>query len=264
MAATNLRGIGFMVAAVGAISVMDALIKWLSPTFPVMQILLFRTLFALVPIVVLSSKLGGFGAFKTRNYVGHLWRSIFTTMALIGFIYAFGKMPLADVVAIGFSAPLFITALSTPMLGEHVAPRRWAAVSAGFLGVIVMVRPGAGVFDWVAVIALAATVCYALSIVFIRVLNRTETTAALVFYVNLNSLMVALVAVPFGFVWPTGFQVGQLVAVGLIGGIAQILLTIAYRLAPVAVVAPFDYTAMLYVIWFGYIFLARSQTGHYW
>jgi drug/metabolite transporter (DMT)-like permease len=253
-AAENRRGIFLMIAAVGAFSVMDTLIKWLSPTFPVMQILLFRTAFALVPIVLLISRLGGFRALKTRNYFGHLGRSLFSTMALIGFIYAFGQMPLADVVAIGFSAPLFITALSLPILGEHVGPRRWAAVWVGFLGVIVMVRPGAGVLDAVALVALAATVCYALGVISIRLLNRTETTAALAFYVNLNSLLTALIAVPFGFVWPTWMQTAQLIAVGLIGGLAQLLLTSAYRLAPVAVVAPFDYTAMLYVIGFGYLF----------
>jgi len=254
VAAENLRGICFMVAAVGAFSVMDALIKWLSPTFPVMQILLFRAAFALVPIVLLISRLGGLSALRTQNYAGHLGRSLLTTLALIGFIYAFGQMPLADVVAIGFSAPLFITALSLPMLGERVGTRRWAAVLAGFIGVIIMVRPGAGVFDQVALVALAATVCYALGIISIRLLNRTETTAALAFYVNVNSLLAALLAVPFGFVWPTWMQAAELIAVGLIGGLAQLLLTIAYRLAPVAVVAPFDYTAMLYVVLFGYIF----------
>jgi drug/metabolite transporter (DMT)-like permease len=254
LATENLRGIGFMVAAVGAFSVMDALIKWLSSTFPVMQILLFRTAFALVPIVLLISRLGGLSALRTQNFVDHLGRSLFTTLALIGFIYAFGRMPLADVVAIGFSAPLFITALSLPMLGERVDTRRWVAVLVGFIGVITMVRPGAGVFGQVALVALAATVCYALGIISIRLLNRTETTAALVVYVNVNSLLAALLAVPFGFVWPTWIEAAELIAVGLIGGLAQLLLTIAYQLAPAAVVAPFDYTAMLYVIWFGYIF----------
>jgi drug/metabolite transporter (DMT)-like permease len=250
---TTGRGIAYIVAAMAVLSTMDTLIKWLAALFPVMQIYLFRALFALIPIMVWVAKTGGLRDLRTDRFLAHVWRSIFGIVALVSFIYALRYMPLTDAVAIGFSAPLMITALSSPLLGERVSGRRWAAVVFGFIGVLVMVRPGSGVFDSAALIALISAFSYALGIIAIRRLVRTESTPALVFYLSINGAAVGLAAIPFGWVWPSLPQFLALLCVGLLGGVGQLLLTAAYRLAPVAVIAPFDYSAMLFVTILGYL-----------
>jgi drug/metabolite transporter (DMT)-like permease len=250
---TTRRGIGYSVAAMAVLSTMDTLIKWLAGQFPIMQIYLFRALFALVPILFWVARSGGLGGLRTDRFLAHVWRSVFGIAALVCFIYALRFMPLTDAVAIGFSAPLIITALSSPLLGERVGGRRWAAVIFGFVGVLVMIRPGSSLFDPVALIALVSALSYALGIIAIRRMIRTESTPAMVFYLSINGAAVGFAAIPFGWVWPSGPQFLALLSVGLLGGIGQLLLTAAYRLAPVAVIAPFDYSAMLYVTILGYL-----------
>jgi len=249
----TLRGIGYIVVAMAALSTMDTLIKWLAGHFPIMQIYLFRALFALVPILFWVARSGTFGALRTDRLLAHVWRSVFGIVALVSFIYALRYMPLTDAVAIGFSAPLMITAFSSPLLGERVSRRRWAAVGFGFIGVIVMIRPGSSLFHPVALIALVSALSYALGIIAIRRMIRTESTPAMAFYLSLIGAAVGLASIPFGWVWPSGPQFLALLSVGLLGGVGQLLLTAAYRLAPAAVIAPFDYSAMLYVTILGYV-----------
>ena len=247
------HGILCMLLGVFCFAAMDGLVKWLAPRFPVMQIVFCRSFFAFLPIGLLVAREGGLAALRTRHPAGHAMRALVGTGSLVCFIYAFGHMPLADAVGIGFSAPLFITALSVPLLGESVGIRRWSAVLAGFVGVLVMVRPGSGVFEAAALVALAGTLFYALAMIFIRRLGRTEGTAAIAFYYTLTATIVSAAFLPFQWVTPSPAEAALLGIVGLIGGCAQLLVTAAFRGAPVAVVAPFDYTAMLYVSIIGYV-----------
>jgi len=161
-------------------------------------------------------------------------------------------MPLADVFGIAFSAPIFVTAFSVPLLGERVGIRRWSAVVVGFLGVLVMVRPDSGLFASASWIALFATVLYALGQIFVRDLTRTETTICIVFYVTLTTTVVSATAMPFVWVTPSPGDAALLAAVGILGGLAQLAFTRAFRLAPAAVVSPFDYTGLLYAGVIGY------------
>ncbi|MBU0797369.1 MAG: DMT family transporter, partial [Alphaproteobacteria bacterium] len=125
----NALGAIYMLGAILAFSVMDATIKWLALTYPVIHLVFFRNFFAFIPIgLMLAARRDRLAALKTRNWKGHALRAFLGLSAMILFFYAFALMPLAEVVAIAFSAPLFITALSVPLLGERVGPRRWAAV----------------------------------------------------------------------------------------------------------------------------------------
>jgi drug/metabolite transporter (DMT)-like permease len=249
---TALRGIACMLVATACFATMDSLVKWVAPRIPVMQIVFFRSLFAFIPIALLIARDGGIATLRTRRLGDHAKRSLCGVVSLACFIYAFGHMPLADAVAIGFSAPLFITALSVPLLGESVGIRRWSAVLVGFVGVIVMVRPGGGVFDVAAVVALVATMLYALAMIFIRSLGRSESTGAIAFYYTLLSTLAGAAFLPFQWVAPTPVDALLLVAIGLVGGCGQLLITSAFRNAPAAVIAPFDYISMLYVSLIGY------------
>jgi drug/metabolite transporter (DMT)-like permease len=240
------RGIAQMVLAVGLYSIMDAMIKWLGPSYPTMELVFFRSLFAFIPITYVLWRSGSLAGLRTRNPLGHAARSLAGLISISLFFYAYTRMPLANVVAISFAAPLLVTALSVPLLGERVGWRRWSAVLAGFLGVVVMVKPDAGLFDRIAVIALVATVFYALVIVSIRKLSRTETPTAIVFYYALTSTLITGAVLPFVWVMPDAEGWVLLILVGVIGGIAQFAMTHAYRLGDVSVIAPFDY---MHIIW---------------
>lgn len=258
------RGIVFMLLAVGLFAVMDALVKWLGTTYPTMQLVFFRSLFALVPLAVLVFRSGSLAALKTRNPLGHALRAFYGITALSLFFYAYVHMPLADVIAISFAAPIFVTALAVPLLGEKVGRRRWSAILVGFAGVVVMVRPDSGVFDRIALIALSGTVLYALVMVSLRKLSRTESSAAIVLYYSLTSTVVAGAFMPFQWVAPDPEGWVLLIALGLIGGLGQIAMTNAFRFADVSVVAPFDYTAMIWAALLGYFIWGDVPGANIW
>jgi drug/metabolite transporter (DMT)-like permease len=240
-----------MLLAVAIFSCMDALIKWLSATYPTIEIVFFRSCFAFVPLLAALLK-GGRGALRTRRPLAQAGRAMVGLVSMVAFFYCFRIMPLADVFGIAFSAPLFVTALSVPLLGERVGIRRWSAVAVGFVGVLIMLRPDSGVFASASWIALFATVLYALGQIFVRDLTKTETTTCIVFYVTLTTTVASAVAMPFQWVTPSAVDAPLLAAVGILGGVAQLAFTRAFRLAPAAVISPFDYTGLLYAAVIGY------------
>jgi drug/metabolite transporter (DMT)-like permease len=247
-----LTGILAMLVAGLCFAVMDSLVKYVSPRVPLLQIAFFRSLFAFPPILVVALREGGLAQLRTRRPGDHALRSLFGLASLYCFFYAFSHMPLADAVGISFAAPIFITALSVPLLGEPVGIRRWSAVLVGFLGVLVVVRPGSGVFQPAAVMALLATLFYALAMIFIRRLGSTEGTVAIAFHYSLTCAVLTALSLPFLWVTPGAVDAALLVTIGTIGGVGQVFVTTAFRRAPAAVVAPFDYMSILYVSIIGY------------
>jgi len=250
-----LLGIASMVAAVAVFSGMDALIKKLAGDYPTVQIVFFRNLFAFIPLAIFLAATGTrLASLRTRRLGGHMLRAVYGFVAMMLFFYCFGVMPLVDVIAIGFAAPIFMTALSVLLLREQVGVHRWSAVIVGFLGVLVMVRPGQSGFGLAALLALLATLAYALAIIQVRVLSRTEPASSIVFYVSLFAVLASGLLLPF--YWrtpdPAGFLL--LAATGVLGGVGQILITTAFRLAPISIVAPFDYTALIWGGMLGWIF----------
>ncbi len=246
------RGILAMLVAVALFSAMDAIIKDLRADYGAMQILFCRMAFAALPLAWLIHAQGGVAALRTRRLGGHVGRTLLVMAALFCFFHAFGSMALADVYAISYAAPLLITALGAPMLGERVGPARWAAVAVGFLGVLVILRPGGGMISAGGAVALAGTVLYALNAILLRQLSRTDTNAAILFYFTVTGTAVTgALALPFGWVWPSAADWAVLAAVGVIGGVAQIFITQSFRLAPVAVVSPFQYSSMLWGLIYG-------------
>lgn len=263
-ASTAGLAIALMLLAIGLFSIMDALVKWMGESYPTTQLIFFRSLFAFIPLGFLILRQGLGNALRVKNPKGHLIRSLVGLVALFTFFYAFSHMPLADAVAISFAAPVFVTALSVPLLGEKVGPRRWTAVLVGFIGVLVMVKPGPGVFQSVAIIPLVGTVFYALAIIFVRKLARTETNTSIVFYFTLSCTLVSAAFMPFYWVTPSLADLGWLIAIGLVGGVAQITVTLAFRYADVALIMPFEYSAMLWVALLGYVFWGEVPGLNIW
>lgn len=248
------RAILLMIASLAFFALMDALVKDLGSRYSTLQIVFFRSFFAFVPLAYLLYRTGWANAVKINSYSGHALRILVGVAAMSCFFYAFAHMPLADVVAISFAAPIFVVALSVPLLGEKVGPRRWIAVLIGFAGVVVMVDPGAGMLNPVAVIALIGTIFFALAMIVLRKLGRTETGASVVFSFTLVCTVASGLALPFVWTTPNLLDLAGLIAIGLLGGTGQILMTYAFKYGDVAVVAPFEYTAILWATLLGFIF----------
>lgn len=256
-----IRAILLMNAAVLLFSIMDATVKGVSNHYPTGQIIFCRNFFAFPPILLFLWKSGGL-SFRTRRPFGHLLRAVFGITAMYCYFLSYKLLPLSDAIALSLSSPIFMTIMAIPLLGERVGPRRWAAVFVGFAGVLIMTRPGAGVFQWAALVPLIAAVFYDLAMITIRKLTE-ERSGTVVFYFTIFACLAGLGTIPFGrtelapfglgpWVWPSMADLGILVIIGTIGGIGQILITNAFRLAPVAVVAPFDYTALVYAFILGH------------
>ncbi len=251
-------GIAAMLVAMSSFSVMDALIKHLSEEFHTAQIFFFRVAFALMPALVMVRAEGGPAVLRTRRLPLHALRSVLTTGALICLFFAFSRIPLADAYAIAFAAPLFVTALSRPMLGERVGLRRWSAVLVGFCGVLVILRPGGGLLSAGGLMALAGTVMLSIAVVQTRLLTRTDGNAAIVFYFSVIGTLLSATALPFVWVTPDVEGGLMLFTVGIVGGIGQWFLTEAFRQAPAAVVSPFQYIQLFWGLLFGYLFFGDS------
>ena len=244
-------GVGTGALAFGLFSLMDALVKWLSATYPVPQILVCNALFALVPVGAMVVRRGGLPQLRTRRLGLHLLRGLLGTTGGFLAFYAFSRLPLADAYAIIFATPLLITALSVPILGEAVGWRRWSAVLVGFVGVLVMLRPGVAPIGPGSLAALGAACASACAILLVRKLSITETTTSIAFYSNVTAVVLTGIVFSPTFVLPNLWDLVLMAASGLIGGTALLVLIAAYRRSPAALVAPFQYSQMLWAILLG-------------
>jgi drug/metabolite transporter (DMT)-like permease len=240
-----------LVLSAAVFQAMGAVVKLLGDTYPTGQIVFFRGLFATLVLVALVPGEGGLRILRPARPLGLLLRSLAGLTAMILIFAALPLLPLADAAAIGFTAPLLTTALAGPLLGERVGRRRWLAVAAGFVGVVIVLRPGTGVLGTGALLALAGAFFGALAMLAIRHLGQAERGVTVAFWYSLLTAAVGAATLPFAAVWPGPMDLALLVAVGLLGGVGQILLTQAYRSAAASFVAPFEYTAILWSILLG-------------
>lgn len=249
-----LRGIALMVAGIFVMSVLDALIKLLGASYPSIQIVLLRCVFGLIPLFAIIAYRGGLAALKTKRPVAQAIRSAFGAGAMIGFFYALTKLGLAETVTLAFSSPLFVTLMSVPMLGEKVGPRRLTAVAVGFVGVLIVVRPGGEIFSLYALIPIASSFCFAMTMLMARQMTDTETSVSMTLYTSLGGLVVGLIGAPAVWIWPELWDWPIFLVLGLMGGIGQFLVTASFRFAEAAVIAPFEYTALIWATLFGFLF----------
>jgi drug/metabolite transporter (DMT)-like permease len=254
-----MTGIAFMLLAAALFSVMDTLAKAFSTTVPLPQILLFRAGGALLILLPLAWHLsGGSGPRDLMRQARGAWGKLLLAGllgagALCSFIMAWRELPLVEVGAILFSAPIIVTALSVPLLREQVGVHRWSAVIVGFIGVLIVLRPGGGVFVPAALWAGLGTLFYATWVMSLRVAGKAVSSHLVAVTNSLIMLALALPLAPWWWVAPTPTQGLGLVGIGLIGGLAQLCLVRAFTLAPAALVAPFDYSYLLYATVLGYV-----------
>jgi len=260
------RGLGILAifGAVFLFSTADTMAKWFGHQgYPTIEIVFFRYLFGILPVGVLVWR-SGIDSLKTKRPVAHAGRACLIFCALSLFFWGVKLLPLAEAVAIAFVAPLFVTALSVPLLGEHVGLRRWCAVIVGFLGALVVLQPGTDAFQPEALVIIGSAFMFSLAMIVTRRMARTETTTSMFTYTTLGA---GLISAPFlGFAWQTPLpeHIGLFAMLGLVGGIAALLVIVAYRNAPAAVIAPFEYTALIWTSFTGWFFWNEQPGSTVW
>jgi len=263
------KGIALKLASLLLFAVMSALIRGLGHTIPVGQVVFFRSAFAIVPVVIIyAARRELVTAVRTHRLPGHLGRGIISICAMFLSFAALTRLPLVDATAISFAAPLITVALAALILKERVQAYSWGAVAIGFCGVVVMLTPYLDVGQAVAtgaaigaLFALLAAFCNAGTAIETRRLTETETTSAIVFYFSVFCALAGLLTLPFAWHSPSGLEFAKLVAIGLLAGVAHILLTEGYQFAPASLLAPFEYTAMVWAYILGYVMFGETPTS---
>ncbi|WP_227370775.1 DMT family transporter [Halomonas sp. M20] len=251
---STVLGIVYMCLGVLFLALGDAVAKWLSESYAPVQIVFFRMLVALPLIMLIARFNGGLRTLGTRRPLIHLLRGLIATVITFSFIMGLSLLPLAEVTAIAFAAPLFIALLSVPLLGERVERLPLIASFVGFAGVLIVVRPGAAGFQLGALVVLLAAICYALLMITARLYGGREHLWAMVFYVTLVPLIVSALLLPLFWKPPQLVHWLGFVSAGIMGVAAMAFITLAFQHAPASIAAPFDYTAMVWAVLLGRLF----------
>ena len=250
----NLGGIQLMALAVVMFSMLDAQAKWLTQYVPPLEVAWCRYAghFAFMTAVFWPRR--GSSLLRTRRLGLQLVRSLLLVACTLLFFTAISYMPLADAVAISFESPLLLTALSVPLLKEQVGIRRWSAVAIGFVGMLIIVRPGLGVMHWAAGLLMLMSLFYALFQIITRLLSDTEDSITTLYYSALVGFVALSVAVPFVWTTPPGLlEAAMMAGLGFFGGLGHYFLIKAYAMAPAGLLAPMSYASLLTGTLFGYV-----------
>jgi drug/metabolite transporter (DMT)-like permease len=246
------RGIGFAVLAFALFSFSDAFVKWLAAAgYSVFQLSTTFALFALLPVAWLVVRAGGLKTLKARRPLWVGARAALLAADTLCAYYAFARLPFAETYAIFFGTPMLVTALSVPLLGEKVGWRRWAAVVVGFMGVMIVLRPGFAELGAGHAAAIFAMVLFALSLLMLRRIGGEESSAAMLSWVLLALFLVSAPLVPAVFVMPGAVDLVLMAAGGLLLGIAHVAIIEAFRAAPASAVSPFHYSQMIWAVLLG-------------
>ncbi len=258
-------GITFMVTGIMVLTVMDALAKILvEADYSPFQILAIRGWVISFCLVGWMGFRGKLGDLKTRRGGHYAIRGIIGFFAPFLFFTALGDMPLADAVVIFFAAPFIMTALSIPLLKETVGRHRWTAICFGFIGVIVVLQPGSGTFQTASFYVLGSCLAYSLVQLMTRWMSRTEPAIRIVFYFNLATAIIGTCALPF--IWKP-MPVEHVLLLLLMTGVAMaghILMTTAFSRAPISIIAPFEYTGLIWSALLGFLIWGDFPASHVW
>lgn len=252
---TSGKAIAFLLTGVAGGLGLDLCAKEILQSYSLEQFVFLRSLIAVIIFLILARRFGGAGSLMTRRWGWHLLRTLFAVGAMFGFFYGLSRMPLVNALTLGFTAPLMVTALSVPLLGEQVGWRRWVAVTVGFIGVLIILRPGAQSVTIAHLTVLFGAFCYACLAITARKLADTETSYAMSIYVVAGPLLVSMsLLASSGWRGPDAAGWILFATAGLCSVIAWIGIIGGYRRASPAMLAPFEYTALIGGAIAGYLF----------
>ena len=244
-----LAAAGWMLAAVASFSLMDAGMKLLSAHYPPLQVTLLRGAASLPFVLVWVLASAGVRSIVPVRWGLHLLRGVLGMVMIGCFVYALKRMPLSTAYTLYFVAPLLVAALSVPLLGEKVGPRRWTAIGIGLLGVVVVLRPGVdGLVSLPGLMVLLAATAYAIAAVTVSLLTRTDTPQSMVvWFLAIMAVGAGLAAIP-GWVPLRWEHAALILGMGLAGAFGQIALTSAFMRGDASMIAPLEYTGLVWVI----------------
>ena len=246
-------GIIFMTLAMFCLSVNDVLVKGLSKAYPIWEVIFFRALSGVIISVVLIIFFG-WKTLKTEKPLGHLTRAFSAVACVVFYFFGLKYLMLSENVAIVHSAPILATLLAVPFLGEKLGLHRMAAVALGFLGVLVIVKPGSDLFKIESLFPLGAAFFMATTYLATRFLMSTESSVAIIFYYSFALLITSLIFFPNDFVIPSLFNLIPLMSLGIMGSLGHYFLSQAAKSAEVVVITPFEYTSFIFLGVMGYFF----------
>ncbi len=255
----------WMLCAVAFLCLMDACLKQLSGHYPAMQVAALRGLVGLPLVLAWASATVGLRSLVRVHWPLHLARGALGIVFLSCFVVGLRELPLSTAYAITFVGPLLVTAMAVPLLGEKVGPRRWTAIVVGLAGVLVVLRPGGdGMVSQGGLFVLLATLCYAASVITVRMLAQRDSAQALVFW------FLAMVAIGAGLLaWPQWVPLRMehawpLAGIAVFGTLGQVALTHAFRLGEASLVAPLEYTALVWVVLLDLVLWQALPDGMTW
>lgn len=263
-------GIFLKIGATFVFTLMLVIVKEVSDRIPFGEIVFARSFFALIPITAMLVWQGRLAvALRTGKPWLHASRGTVGVTAMILNFVALGFLPLPEAMTIGYAQPIIVVALAALILGETVRMFRWSAVALGFAGIVVILWPRLTLLDegladgaaLGALLALASAIFSALAAIFVRSMVRTETTGSIVFYFAVWASLISLATIPFGWTVPSASDAVLLVACGLLGGIGQIMMTVAFRYAQAATIASFEYVSILWGYSLGYLIFGEVPSG---
>ena len=248
----RLVGIALMCGAVASFACLDTTAKYLGRQVDVLQVVWARYTFAFLLTLIISNPVSRPGLLRTGRPIFQIGRAILLLGSTILNFFALKYLRLDQVLAIVFSTPFFVAALSGPTLGEWVGARRWAAIGVGFIGILVVTRPGFGIVHPAAVLAIMAALSYAAYALSTRILARTDSNETTLFYSNFVGAALMLPVVPFFWTTPNLRQVVLMALAGALASLGHYMLIAAHRLAPASLLSPFIYSQLVWVIALGY------------
>lgn len=261
--ADSLKGMSFMLGAGVCMAAMHVLIRHISADIHPFEIAFFRNLFALFAMVPWFIKLG-WAPLRTTRPGLMFWRAVVNSACMLGFFTAISLTPLAEVTALGFTAPIYAAILAIFFLGERIGWQRWSAILVGFAGVFVVLRPGFETIGLGQMLVLGSAFGWAICLIMIKILGRTESSVTITVYMSIMMAPMLLGPALYVWVWPTWAQLGWLALLGVLGGLGQMGMAEALRLAPTHVVMPVDFTRLLIISLFAYLAFGEVPDAFVW
>lgn len=243
-----------MVIGCGLLTANDALMKSLVSELPLGEVVGLRSVFALIVVLLLAPRVGGYARLKANRPRNVLVCSGLLVINLLLFPLCLPYLPLADAIILAYTSPIWVVALAPLLIAERVRWQQWGAVIIGFIGACLVIKPGSAGVHWAVVIPLVVAVLVGLRDMVTRKIASSETALSIVAYTNVLTILTGLTMLPLGWVTPSQFQIGQLVLSGVFFSLAQILMVEAFRLAEATVLSTFKYSSILYAAVFGFWF----------
>ena len=259
----NLIGIALIVAATLVMILQHSLVKVLAAEMSILEIVFFRTATAVLFFLPWMLR-SGLAIFRTERIGLHILRATFQTFSAFGFLLGLAIVPLATVTALHFTTPIFAVLIGIFILGERVSVRHWSAILAGFVGTMLILRPGVSTVGYGELLVLGSAVAWACAIIVIKVLSRTDTSVTITAYMYVLMTPATLIAASFDWTWPTLEQYGWLVAIGLTGALGHVLTAEALKRGDTHVVTPFDFFRLIWATLIGILLFGESVDNLVW